>query len=249
MLRTFLAKVCVLAMIAGGFAVTGDVGRLLARGRGVIDATTVPRHADDPPEDRPDGEFLPPEPPAPAPRTPAGSPQPASPSPEYRVVDAPTATGSTVLPHDAPVGLVAPAQPPPSQGLSRIEVGTLSPGDRIVIWVGKGARGARTTETIAFDVVDPAAAEVIEIRHLPGDVSVGSHAPHRRMRIVGSVVPGLFGRTMTPACIERRHSLQVVPLGGHAGGATAGATETIGPIQAIALQPAAMGAAPRSGDR
>ena len=50
-MRTLLAKCCVLALIAGGFAFTGDAGRVFARGRRVLESTTLPRHAADLPAD------------------------------------------------------------------------------------------------------------------------------------------------------------------------------------------------------
>ena len=50
-MRTVLAKCCVLALIAGGFALTGDAGRVFARGRRVLESTTLPSHAADLPAD------------------------------------------------------------------------------------------------------------------------------------------------------------------------------------------------------
>ena len=41
-MQSFLAKCAALGIVAGGFTLTGDVGRLADRGRQLLDARTVP---------------------------------------------------------------------------------------------------------------------------------------------------------------------------------------------------------------
>ena len=41
-MQSFLAKCAALGIVAGGFTLTGDVGRLVERGQRLLDAQTVP---------------------------------------------------------------------------------------------------------------------------------------------------------------------------------------------------------------
>ena len=41
-MQSFLVKCAALGIVAGGFTLTGDVGRLADRGRRLLDARTVP---------------------------------------------------------------------------------------------------------------------------------------------------------------------------------------------------------------
>ncbi len=45
-MRTFLARCTMLGLLVGGFALTGDAGWILAKGRSLLNATTVSPVAD-----------------------------------------------------------------------------------------------------------------------------------------------------------------------------------------------------------
>lgn len=259
-MRTLLAKCCVLALIAGGFAFTGDAGRVFARGRRVLESTTLPRQAVDSPSDptavpaaaeapgvpplpdhNADSTLLPPLP-APEPEAgesaaPVATAEPLAPSPPR--------TGAP--PADAPIGNPSVGIAPPASSLESIDLATLSPGDRIVVWVGRrgGRKGAAGSMTVALDVIDPRSAEVLEQRHAGGGEQGASHAPLRRIRILGSATESFLGG-ITPigpaGQITRRKSLRIVPVDRSAAGqdSTAGQVEqrpveTIGPVQAMAV--------------
>jgi len=226
-MRSFLAKCTVLALLAGGFAFTGDAGRFLARGRGVLESTTVPRSplAEDAP-----GPAQPPAAaatPAPAPSAPASS-APADAPPR---VEGPPA--SPRPPDDAPVGQ-GHASRIPADGPDSVSIGTLAAGDRIVVWIRRGAdRGG--VEAVTFDVVDPAGHDVIETRGGTDDPHGAPHAPRRRVRIAGSVSEGLFGTGGTNAdgSIHRRRSFAVTPIEQRGAAQGPAAPERIGPVVAL----------------
>lgn len=265
-MRTVLAKCCVLALIAGGFAFTGDAGRFFARGRRVLESTTLPSHAADLPADSateptaaaavaaspltapsPDStpaSDAPPEPRAPA-ADPAGSESAALvPSAE---APAPSTQRALAPPADAPIGTPTAGMALPTSSPESIDLATLSPGDRIVIWVGR--RGSRRetpgSMTIALDVIDPQSAEVLEQRHAGSGEQGASHAPLRRIRILGSATESFLGG-VTPigpsGRISRRQSLRIVPIDSaparqdtNASQTEQAAVETIGPVQAMAV--------------
>ena len=263
-MRTVLAKCCVLALIAGGFAFTGDAGRVFARGRRVLESTTLPSHAADlpadsaadptaaaavaasplttPPPDHTPASDAPPEPRVPAAK-PVGS-ESAAPEPP---TEAPSTPRALAPPADAPIGTPRAGMALPSSSLESIDLATLSPGDRIVVWVGR--RGSRKetagSMTIALDVIDPKSAEVLEQRHAGGGEQGASHAPLRRIRILGSATESFLGG-VTPTGpsgrISRRQSLRIVTVDRAPARQDANASqseqtpvETIGPVQAMAV--------------
>jgi hypothetical protein len=244
-MRTLLAKGCVLALIAGGFVFTGDIGRVFARGRKVLEATTIPGPVSDP--------QTPPLPPAfktPTPSAltaPDGSLPEASPAPDpVSTLPSLPVTAAAAPPADAPIGTRTTVSAPPIHSPESVDLGALGPGDRIVVWVGRrgGRTGAPGCMTIAFDVIDPTAAEVLEQRHAgTGDDGV-NHAPYRRIRILGSATEGFLGGASPSGPsgrITRRQSLRVIPVEAMAagGGIAPDAVETMGPVQAISVVPAA----------
>lgn len=226
-MRSFLAKCTVLALLAGGFAFTGDAGRFLARGRGVLESTTVPRS--------PLAEDAPGPAQAPAPAvTPA--PAPSAPAPSAPADDPPRGErppASPRPPDDAPVGQ-GQASRIPADGPDSVSVGTLAAGDRIVVWIRRGAdRGG--VEAVTFDVVDPAGHDVIETRGGTDEPHLATHAPRRRVRIAGSVSEGLFGTAATGAdgTIHRRRSFAVTPIEQRGRVQGPAAPERIGPVVAL----------------
>lgn len=215
-MRILSAKCCVLALIAGGFAITGDAARVFARGRRVLESTTLPSHAAD---------------------------SPAEPTAAAAVAAAPP----TAPPPDAPIGTPRAGIAQPTSSPESIDLATLSPGDRIVVWVGR--RGSRKETagimTIALDVIDPQSAEVLEQRHVGREEQEASHAPLRRIKILGSVTESFLGgfTSIGPSGrISRRQSLQIVPIdrapsrqGANTSQPEQAPVETIGPVQAMAV--------------
>jgi len=245
LMRNFLGKCCVLGLIAGGFAFTGDAGRLLARGKGVIEATTVPIDASAEPSSPPPGEATPR--PSDHTLTPAvaAGPVPLPPPPDDLAVP----LGGTALPSeptpgalpsaDAPVGTPIAINPPPIDAPSSVEIGRLAPGDRVVVWIGgKQGRGRPLGTTIAFDVVDPKSGEVLELRHPGTTANAAQFAPCRRLRVVGSVAEGLLGpstASLSAATIVRKQFLRLAPVAANGQPAQSNAIETIGPVLAVTV--------------
>ena len=265
-MRTLLAKCCVLALIAGGFAFTGDAGRVFARGRRVLESTTLPRHTADLPADSaaeptaaaavaatppttPPPDHTPASDAPPEPRVPATDPVGSESAEAEPAAEAPASSTPRALapPADAPIGAPRAGMALPSSSPESIDLATLSPGDRIVVWVGR--RGSRKetagSMTIALDVIDPKSAEVLEQRHAGGGEQGASHAPLRRIRILGSATESFLGG-VTPTGpsgrISRRQSLRIVPIDRTPARQDANASqpepppvETIGPVQAMAV--------------
>lgn len=239
-MQNFLARCAVLALLAGGFAFTGDVTRLLTRGRGILHATTIP-HAAPPsaPETRPEPvtapqaeagsaaptDLLPAMPPAP----PAPPPGPAEGAPADQEPVSPPAAERPV---DAPVGAPVPTTIP-AGGPETVTIAALAPGDRVVVWIGRASGRARAA-AIAFDIVDPATGDAIEVRHAPATDDAATLAPHRRVTLVGSVGGGWLGRaSVTAGRIGRGQSLRIEPRSPGAADDRGAPQETIGPVVAI----------------
>lgn len=230
-MRTFLAKCSAVALIAGGFALTGDAGRLLARGRGVIEATTIPQASESARDaattDAPDL----PDAPSPVADGPHPGTAPESPPPAGAAVDHPA---------DAPVGSTPSRLMPAGSAVDSVNVAALSPGDRILVWIGQGtARGA--VATMAFDVVDPATGDAIEVRHASGDDRLSALAPRRRVRLEGSLRQGAFTRSASApeaGRIDVDRALRISPVEARGGGPSTATAETIGPVVALRIVPA-----------
>ena len=150
-------------------------------------------------------------------------PAPASTS----TAPAPSARPLGAHPADAPVGWPADVPPPPANSLSTVTLASLAPGDRVFVWLSRAAHGGKHITPhllVAFDIVDPTTAEVLEHRHTVspsgGAVASGgafasgggsfgaaaqatSQSPPRRVRIVEnqpkSMLSALFmGRSAQP---------------------------------------------------
>ncbi len=258
-MRTVLAKCCVLALIAGGFAFTGDAGRVFARGRRVLESTTLPRHAAESTAEGPSAAAADQGTPlsgheavavAPSePQAPAGKPVGSESAPPNAAAETPASPTPRAFtpPADAPIGTPAAGMAPPPSSPESIDLATLSPGDRILVWVGRrGSRkGTAGSMTIALDVIDPQSAEVLEQRHAGGGEQGASHAPFRRIRILGSATESFLGGvtpTGPPGRISRRQSLRIVPIDRapsqqdtNANQPEQALIETIGPVQAMAV--------------
>lgn len=142
-MNDLLARVAVIAVIAGGFAATGDLGWLVGRTTKLLDARTIPgATAGDPPSATPVA-------------TAEASPMPAA-APEK-----PVRPPAPPVPVTSPQALGTPAPLPPSGGgPDRVDFAALAPGDRVRVWAGLSSRGGRP-RCLVLDVVDPASGEAL----------------------------------------------------------------------------------------
>lgn len=234
-MQSFLAKCAAIGIVAGGFAVTGDLARLADRGRQLIDATGVPtdRSTASEPSAAPQAAaatsaVLPSI--ATAPSRPAPSPQPTAPASTATVAVSPAPTEKPWrlpgdAPADAPVGRPVSPPKPASGGVDHVEVQRLPAGARVLVWVpqsGAAGRGPGGTDLIALDIIDPATGEALEHRH--AGVNAGTRAPihaaPRRVRIV----------TDASGRMTRGDALRLEPLRGVNG---AGRREDLGRVLAL----------------
>lgn len=140
-MSNFLARCAAIGLVGGGFAATGDLGWLAARGMRLVNARTIPseeRPADaEPAVSEAAAVILPPAPVAPPP-----APDPFRSPPAAR-----------------PVMPAAPDPAPPSNSPERLDLATLHPGERITFWIGRPTTARQPW--IAFDIVDPVAGEAL----------------------------------------------------------------------------------------
>jgi len=231
-MQSFLAKCVALGIVAGGFTLTGDVGRVAERGRRLLDARTVP--SETPAEPMTDGDNAaargidsrhaatpaPPEapqPPAPPLAQPTTATQPV-------VAAAARAMPSVRLP-DAPIGRPVAMPTPPANGPDWIDLRRVPAGSRVLVWVRRsGTAGrARAMDLIALDLIDPKSGEALEHRHAAmthGSEGTTVHAAPRRVVITRDAT----GR------IAKGGLLQLAPLHGVSG---LGPEEAIGTVLAI----------------
>jgi hypothetical protein len=224
-MQTFLAKCTALAVLLGGFFVTGDVAKLAEQGTKLLNATTVP-------DTGPAEDAFPPEPAvaapyqAAAPAPPQPVPSPAQPAAQSAAAAMPTAPEPAPAPHPrAPLGHRVTRPVPPAESPAALELSTLRAGDRLLIWVG---RSPSTTAVIAYDIVDPVAGEALEHRHLFEDEDAAVHAVPRRVQIAGDSMRG--------GLIMRGGMLRLLPSGIVHGVGAAQQAEVIGPVRAMQVQ-------------
>ena len=207
-MQSFLSKLAGVGVIVGGFAATGDLRGLVDHGTRLVNATTVPVDAEAEPASPPPGPV--PQPAYAVQAVPAVQP----------VQPAPAAPAAAAEARDAPIGHPVAAARLPVSTLESLDVRTLVPGKRLAVWVGT------PPVLVAFDVVDPAAGEVLEQQ-----LAQAGGAPHaipRRVRLEGDAA--------RPRQIVRGGSLRLSPLGIAHGASPAGPTETLGPVRAIQIE-------------
>ena len=229
-MQSFLAKCAALGIVAGGFTLTGDVGRLAERGQRLLDARTVP--SETPAEPVTNGHDATPktaEAPQPAPAVasqsagrPASAAAPAPPTPD------PTRALPSVPLLDAPVGRTVAIPPPPAKGPDRIDLRQVPAGSRVLVWVRRpGSTGrSRSADLIALDLIDPNTGEALEHRHAAmthGSEGTPVHAAPRRVVIT---------RDATHT-IAKGGMLRIAPLHGVIG---LGNEEAIGTVLAVKVQ-------------
>ena len=210
------AKALVIAIIGGGFMLTGDLGWLANRGMRVLDAADValPSAADDrQPVQVPAAAAAP----ATSPATGAESTRatPVSPVPE-------PATPTDSVRAATPVA-VADFRPPVG-GPDQIAWTMLRAGDRAVLWLaGRGPR------CLVLDVVDPAAGEALAYE--AATVSADG-LPLAAAGPPGRVVIGRFSGRQTATGIVRGGTIHLAPAGI---ASSRGEGRWLGPVEAIRL--------------
>lgn len=210
-MQSFLAKCAALGIVAGGFTLTGDVGRLADRGRRLMDARTVPSET---PTDQPTGGHE-------ATIQSTAVPQ-AAPTP------APARALPSVPLFDAPMGRVVAVPPPPAKGPDSIDLRQVPAGSRMLVWVRRpGSTGrSRSTDLIALDLIDPNTGEALEHRHAAmthGSEGTTVHAAPRRVVITRDATNTIAKGAM----------LRIAPLHGVIG---LGSEEAIGTVLAVEVQ-------------
>ena len=139
-MSNFLARCAAIGLVGGGFAATGDLGWLAARGMRLVNARTIPS------EEKP------------ADAEPAVSEAAAAILPPAPTV-APPAPDPFRSPPAARPAIPTPEPSPPSNGPERLDLATLHPGERVTFWIGRPTIARQPW--IAFDIVDPAAGEAL----------------------------------------------------------------------------------------
>jgi|688.fasta_scaffold227672_3 hypothetical protein len=139
-MSNFLARCAAIGLVGGGFAATGDLGWLAARGMRLVNARTIPS------EEKPAAE----EAAAATANQPIIPPEPAVPPPTPDPFRSPPA---------ARPAIPAPDPSPPSNGPERLDLATLQPGERVTFWIGRPAIARQPW--VAIDIVDPAAGEAL----------------------------------------------------------------------------------------
>jgi hypothetical protein len=204
-MQNLLAKLAALGLIGGGFAATGDLGWLAARGRRVLDAADVaaPAAAEEP------------EPAAGAGQGDAIGPAAAVAPPGPIVNPAAPAPASPVAAAPAP----AVVMKPPAGGPREIVWANLAAGGRVVVWLASGG-----TRCLVLDVVDAATGEalVYEAAAVSSEGRPLTTAGPPRRVVVGRAGPGLAVGGM----------LQLAPAGIAAAG---NGGRRLGPIEALTV--------------
>lgn len=138
-MSNFLARCAAIGLVGGGFAATGDLGWLAAKGVRLVNARTIPSE-----EKAADAEVD------------AAAPTPTMPTPAV----VPPATDPFRSPPAArPAIPVAHEPTPPSNGPERLDLATLRPGERVTFWIRRPDTARQPW--IAFDIVDPATGEAL----------------------------------------------------------------------------------------
>lgn len=223
-MQSLLARVVALSLIAGGFMLTGDIPRLIERGRHVIEgrstrAGPAVKAAGEQPAElaEPAETAAAAAPAAPAPVAPAvGAAEPPA------VAEAPA---SPTRPRDAagdPVGRRVALPSPPADGPAAVEPRALAVGDRVLVWLKPEGRANRGGDLIALDIIEPGSAEALFHRHAAlayADKGGVQAAPRRVVIGAGSA-----------ARISRGERLRIAPVRGVNG---PGGPEDLGTVAAI----------------
>lgn len=174
-MRTLFARCTMLALLVGGFSLTGDTGWIVHQGQNLLNATTVPAAPE------PHATFAPPL---------------LDKASDYASQATPSVTPSSAMaPVPNPVdvqftpSLAAPAERPPiGGGEAVIDLRLLRPGDRLRLWING--------TVVTFDMVDPRNGEAIQ-QPITRRVQIGGTREAPRIERGGMVTvqpqPGVSG--------------------------------------------------------
>jgi hypothetical protein len=147
-MQNFLAKAVAVAMLVGGFSLTGDLGWIAEKGQRIVGAADVPAGFDNTVALEPQVQ------PAPVTPSPAAAPTDAN--------AAPVAQTQPVHEHamsPAPLGGPEPAGAafkPPVSGLQEISWASLGTGSRVIVWFA-----GPPFRCIVLDFVAPSSGEAL----------------------------------------------------------------------------------------
>lgn len=219
-MSSILSRIAAVGIIAGGFALTGDLGRLAKRGLEVVNSRDIPTsHADD------------------------ATPATESAAQEIETVAAAAEAVAAGGPAVTTVGKPAAGNPaaeasrgkpalardadfrPPLGGVDAIELATLAPGNRVVVWLAMPrSSGGRAYRCLVFDLIDPASGEALSyeaVSFATDGKPQATAVPPRRVRLQGD---GLGGAVAKNGRIDVQRRGSAADGVGH---------ETIGPIAAL----------------
>jgi hypothetical protein len=170
-MQNFLAKAFAVAMLVGGFSLTGDLGWVAEKGQRIVGAADVPAGFDN------TVAFEPHDPPAPQPA--AGDVRQAAPPTPPRATERQEAPASQPLGGPEPVGA---AFKPPVGGPQEIAWASLGTGSRVIVWIA-----GPPYRCLVLDFVDPGSGEALlyEVATVdPAGKPLATAGPPRRV-IVG----------------------------------------------------------------
>jgi hypothetical protein len=224
-MSSILSRIAAVGIIAGGFALTGDLGRLAKRAVEVVNSRDIPAAPSD--DATPAAESAAQEieaAAAAAETTAAGGPattaagKPATGKPAAGKPAAEASRGKPALARDADFR-------PPQGGVDAIELATLAPGNRVVVWLTMPrSSGGRAYRCLVFDLIDPASGEALAyeaVSFATDGKPQATAVPPRRVRLQGD---GLGGAVAKSGRIDVQRRGSAADGIGH---------ETIGPIAAL----------------
>lgn len=216
-MSTILSRIAAIGIIAGGFALTGDLGRLVKRGLEVVNSRDIPAaRSDDAEAAAQEIEAVT----AAAETIAAGGLAPAA-----KPAAEPAAKSASESPRGKPAIARAADFRPPQGGIDAVELATLAPGNRVVVWLAMPRRsGGRAYRCLVFDLIDPASGEALayEAVSFAADGKPQATAvPPRRVRLQGD---GLGGAVSKSGRIDVQRRGSAADGVGH---------ETVGPIATL----------------
>ena len=237
-------KLAILALLGGGFAATGDLGRLATRGVQLLESTTVPTEqpaVELPPQPAAQSASVEPaDPPPGRPSSPVAAAQPTSPPATPAPVHLHHIDDEAPIPvsvAESPVAL-PPRMPTAGTGPSALDLAGLVAGARVLVWLPPDARSAGRHRCLALDLVDPRTGEVLlhrDVSVVPGSAEVRTAGVPSRVTIATPTANGIFGTGAPPTRMFVGGTIECRPLGlAHA--ATADRPDILGPIAALAIE-------------